>query len=130
MLNEKGPLMFINTVGTKVDDNNQQKVYDSRNTSNKKNKDKVSKEEEHPVLREEVKEPNILNISVEDRKLNNIIDMYHKNKPVLCNIILNKEEIVGTPYEKDNIFLYMKSSDESIIKINLIDIKDIVILKF
>ena len=36
MLNERGPLMFINTANTKIEKSSEQLVYDSRNPKVKK----------------------------------------------------------------------------------------------
>ncbi|NLD26798.1 MAG: hypothetical protein GX661_05500 [Acholeplasmataceae bacterium] len=118
MINDKGPLMFINTVNTQVDEVPQQKVYDSRNAKPKQK----TQEQETNV-------PDKL-IFLEERKLNNIIDMYNKNRPVLCNIIVKGFEIVGIPYKKDGRTLFVKISEDSVQEIEIKDIEDIIIIKF
>jgi hypothetical protein len=116
MINDKGPLMFINSVNTQVDEVPQQRVFDSRN---KKPKQRIVNKESFDKLK-----------FLEERKLNNIIAMYNKNKPVLCNIIVNGFETVGIPYKKDNQKLYVKTSEEAVEEIFLKDIDDIIIIKF
>lgn len=118
MINDKGPLMFINTVNTQVDEVPQQQVYDSRNAKPKQR-----------TQSQETSVPDKL-IFLEERKLNNIIDMYNKNRPVLCNIIVKGFEIVGIPYKKDGRTLSVKISEESVQEIELKDIEDIIIIKF
>ena len=112
MLKDNSPLMFINTVSTNVKEVPHQKIFDSRT---------------HKV-------PNIKTKSelgfLEERKLNNIIEMYQKNRPVLCNIICDAIEIVGIPYKKNEHKLFVKTSEEHIEEIYLNDITDIVIIRF
>ena len=112
MLNDKGPLMFINTVNTQVNEVPHQKVYDSRN----------SKVKEKPVQTG-------LNF-LEERKLRNILEMYLKNRPVLCNVICEESELVGIPFKKDEHFLFVKTSEEKVDRVLLKKITTIEIIKF
>jgi hypothetical protein len=143
MLNDKGPLMFINTVNTDVNEIPQQKVYDSRNHkprihTNEPTKEtatnQIGKIEENlrSLSEENVEEnpPSIKLNFLEERKLNNIIEMYNKNRPVLCNIICGEKELVGIPFKKDYNKLYVKTSEENVEEVSLNDITDIVIIKF
>lgn len=114
IMKDKGPLMFINTVNSQVDEVPQQKIYDSRDSKTKK--------ETHSTL-------NKLKF-LEERKLNNIIEMYKKDRPVLCNIIVKGKEILGIPYRKDKTKLFVKTGEERVEEIKLSDIEDIIIIKF
>lgn len=108
---DKGPLMFINTVNSQVDEIPQQKIYDSRDSKTKSaslNKLKF----------------------LEERKLNNIIEMYKKDRPVLCNIIVKGREVLGIPYKKDRTRLFVKTGENAVEEINLNEIEDIIIIKF
>ena len=67
---------------------------------------------------------------LEERKLNNIIEMYKKDRPVLCNIIVKGKEILGIPYRKDKTKLFVKTGEERVEEIYLNDIEDIIIIKF
>jgi len=111
-MKDKDPLMFINTVNSQVDEIPQQKIYDSRAPKSKgglhSNKLKF----------------------LEERKLNNIIEMYNKDRPVLCNIIVKGREVVGIPYRKDAGRLFVKTGEEAVEEISLSDIEDIIIIKF
>lgn len=112
MLNDKGPLMFINTVNTQVNEVPHQKIYDSR----------------YPKVKEN---PSLSGLSfLEERKLKNILEMYEKNRPVLCNIICEETELVGIPFKKDDVYLFVKTSEEKVERVMLNKITDIVIIKF
>lgn len=128
MFNDKGPLMFINTVNTQVDDIPQQKVYDSRHP--KRMKDKTTAESNSPT-QETILEDKPRHLSfLEERKLSNIIEMYEKDRPVLCNIICEETELVGIPFKKTDYKLYVKTSEDEVEEINLNEITDIIIIKF
>lgn len=135
MLNNKGPLMFINTVNTQIDDSSDQKVYDSRDNLQKKNlasmtnKPKEIQNYDSPKEDYPLKEP-VKPKFIEERKIRNIIEMYLKDKPVLCNIISNDLEIIGIPFKLDNSILYVKTSEDQCENIKLDDITDIIIIKF
>jgi hypothetical protein len=129
MLNDKGPLMFINTVSTQVDDIPQQKVYDSR--FSKKIQPVNNTEPVSPSIEVQGDEKSANTLSfLEERKLNNIIEMYNKNRPVLCNIIYEEKELVGIPFKKDDFRLFVKTDEESVEEIVLSEITDIIIIKF
>ena len=112
LLKDNGPLMYINTVSTQVNGVPHQKIFDSR-TQKVRNVKTRSKLE-----------------FLEERKLNNIIEMYHKNRPVLCNIVCEGEEIIGIPFKKTDRKLFIKNDEENIEEIYLIYITDIVIIRF
>lgn len=129
MLNDKGPLMFINTVSTQVDDIPQQKVYDSRFP--KKLQPATIPDTVSPSMEVQGDEKNTNSLSfLEERKLNNIIEMYNKDRPVLCNIIYEEKELVGIPFKKDDFRLFVKTDEESVEEIGLNEITDIIIIKF
>jgi len=112
MSKENGPLMFINTVSSNIKESSHQKIFDSRmQKEQRKNKDSK------------------LNY-LEERKINNIIEMYQKNRPVLCNIICKDQERVGIPFKKDDSVLFIKTSEEDVEEIYLNDINDIIIIRF
>lgn len=127
MLNNKGPLMFINTVNTKIEDTKDQKTYDSRGAPQKKNTDIIDKS---PNVQMNVEVNENKPKFIEERKIKNIIEMYQKNKPVLCNIITNNYEIVGIPYKMDTDNLSIKTSEDDSKDIKVNEIKDIIIIKF
>ena len=109
--------MFINTVNSQVDEIPQQQTFDSRDS-----KTKQIRKESNATL-------NKLKF-LEERKLNNIIEMYKKDRPVLCNIIVNGKEVVGIPYKKDKTRLFVKTGEERVEEIRLSEIEDIIIIKF
>lgn len=121
MLNDKGPLMFINTVNTQVEEIPQQKLYDSRTIKDDKERQNLEKivDEESPNLK-----------YLGERKLRNIIEMYNKGRPVLCNIICDGNEILGIPFKKNEDYLFVKISEEGTKEIKLNRITDIIIIKF
>lgn len=112
MLKENGPLMFINTVSTNVREGPHQKIFDSRTQNMKTANPKLN-----------------LNF-IEERKLNNIIEMYEKDRPVLCNIICGDNEYVGIPFKKSDGKLFIKINEESVEEIIMTDITDVVIIRF
>ncbi|MCK9471041.1 MAG: hypothetical protein WC006_07350 [Bacilli bacterium] len=135
MLNNKGPLMFINTVNTQIDDSKDQKIYDSRENLPKKHKINVSNPKEdnvlsNPPVEEQISKEPLKPRFIEERKIRNIIEMYHKDRPVLCNIISGDLEIIGIPYKLDDCLLYVKTSEDQSENIKLDDITDIIIIKF
>ena len=135
MFKNKGPLMFINTVNSEIDDTNDQKIFDSRN----KNHIEVKPREEVKVpeeINEYSSEDNFAQESIsrpkyiEERKIKNIIEMYNRNRPVLCNVVVGKEEIVGIPYKLDEEYLYIKLSENSFDQVKLEAITDVIIIRF
>jgi len=107
MIKNKGPLMFINTVNTEIQSTNEQEIYDSRLSKKK-----------------------LIRKFIDERKLRNIVDMYNKNKPILCNIILEGEEVVGIPYQINENEVLVKLEDGSTKEIMLDKIFDVIIIKF
>lgn len=127
MLNDKGPMLFINSVNTQVDESSQQKVYDSRVSVNSKDEKQSTKDTSNASA--EASDANKLEF-LETRKLNNIIEMYHKRRPVLCNIIVGDREVVGIPYQKDDNKLLVSIGEEVTEELNIDDIDEIIIIKF
>lgn len=114
MFKNKGPLMFINTVNTEIKNTNEQEIFDSRvDKKKKKNEEDIDDSK-----------------SFEERKIKNIIDMYNKNKPILCNIITTNGEIIGIPYKMLDNVLYIKLTEKEEKEIILDDILDIIIIRF
>lgn len=108
MFNDKEPLMFIDNVQPQIQDVKTQNVFDSR-----KSKKTMSTLD-----------------AFENKKIENVIQMYQKGRPVLCSIILEEEEIVGIPVEKDNTFIKVQLSEEEMKEIRLNAIQEINIIKF
>lgn len=115
MLNERGPLMFINTASTKIEKSAEQTVYDSRNPK--------TKEKSFIILSNN-------EIKVDERKIKNIIEMYNKNRPVYCNIKLNNEEIEGYPSSINDGKLRVMINEEKFLELDLVDILSISIIRF
>ena len=110
MFDEREPLMFINSINTKIENNtksNNQQIFDSR--KNKKSD---------------------LCFKVEERKIKNIIEMYRKKRPVFCEISTFSDTIKGIPYMLiDNILkVYIAEGIEEEIDIN--KIPNISIIRF
>lgn len=105
MLDDKGPLLFIQTVTTEAIPKNQT-TFDSR----------------------EAKKRN--NTFQEMRKLTNLIEMYQKMRPVLCNLVTDNHEYVGIPYHLDSSFLYFKTQDGKEDKLDLTLLRKIDIIRF
>lgn len=102
--------MFINTAKTTISNSNEQKVYDSRNQKHKNESFALD--------------------AFEARKLENIIEMYKRNKPVLCSISTSEGEVVGIPFEKGSSFIKVQLSEDQIREIQIKNIKGISIIKF
>lgn len=135
MLNNKGPLMFINTVNTQIEDSNDQKIYDSRMNTQKKVKENLANSNEEievskPLNSDYQNKEQIKPRFIEERKLKNIIEMYHKDRPVLCNIISGELEIIGIPFKLDDSLLYIKTSEDQCENIMVDEITDIIIIRF
>lgn len=105
--------MFINTASTKIEKSGEQIVYDSRSP-------KVKKDIKETVTKE----------FVDDKKLNNIIEMYNKNRPVFCNIEVGEEIIEGIPYMKDGEKLSVLITETRTKEIELSQISHISIVRF
>ena len=103
MQDDKGPLLYINSVTTEAIANNQN-VYDTRNPRQKTEKFKDLK------------------------KLKNIIEMFAKNRPVLCKLITKDGEIKATPYKivGNQILLKTAEGKEETIDINLLETIEII----
>lgn len=101
------PLMFIDSAKT-LNQNKNQVVYDSR----------------YKPVKEEVKviNPDIL------LKIDSVIELYQKVKPVVCEIKTIDNNYEGLPYSKDNEYLYVKQTGE-VLRIKLEDIEEINILR-
>ena len=104
MFDDKGPLLFIDSVQTKTKAKNQT-TFDSR-----------EKIEDNQVF---------FNM----KKLKNIIEMYNKNKPVVCRIITPNKEIEGIPFKLNNNTLYVLVDKETH-TFDLSKLQDIEIVRF
>ena len=101
----KGPLLFINSISSNVQGKNQE-IFDTRNPP--KQSDNFN----------------------DLRKLRNIIEMYQKERPVLCNIITNNIKVKAIPYkiEGNNVLVRTTDGKEEVIDIS--SIKNIEIIRF
>lgn len=135
MKKEKGPLLYIDTI-TVINDVKKTEKF-------KKKEDSTQNIDHEPLIIETTNVTSHLeeekvqgnqeeqeDESLESRKLNNIIEMYKKNRPVLCSIITKEEEIIGTPYQKADNSLFIKVSEAEAKTISLNDILEINIIKF
>lgn len=103
------PLMFIDSAKT-LNQNKNQVVYDSRYKP-------IKKEEPIKVINQEV----LL-------KIDGIIELYQKVKPIVCDIVASNNNYQGIPYSKDEEYLYIKQNGEEVI-LKLEDIEEINILR-
>ncbi len=103
------PLMFIDSA-KKLNQNKNQVVYDSRYKP-------IKKEEPIKVTNQDV----IL-------KIEGVIELYQKVKPIVCDIITKNTNYQGIPYNKDNEYLFIKQNGEDI-TLKLEDIEEINILR-
>ena len=85
------PLMFIDSAKT-LNQNKNQVVYDSRYKP-------IKKEEPIKVINQEV----LL-------KIDGIIELYQKVKPIVCDIVASNNNYQGIPYSKDEEYLYIKQN--------------------
>jgi len=106
MLDDNGPLLFINTVSTKAKASNQN-TFDSRKVNNR----------------------NTIDPS-EYKKLVNIVEMYKKNRPVLCRLITTKCYVEAIPYQLDDRILLMRTQDGKIEKLDITSLIKIEIIRF
>lgn len=106
--NDLNPLMFIDTVNTKITKNSSQQIFDSR----------YSKKQ-------------INNNNINYQTIKNIITLYNHNQPITCQITLvNQETIIGIPYYSDNKILKIKNEENDFdICININSIIELIILK-
>lgn len=105
MLDDKGPLLFINTV-TNVTEGSNQEIFDSRNP--------IKQNDNHQIK----------------KKLNNIIEMYHKDRPVLCNLITKNHSIKATPINIFGNSIIVKTIEGIEQEIEINNLEKIEILKF
>ena len=103
------PLMFIDSAKT-LNQNKNQVVYDSRYKS-------VKKEEPIKFINQDV----LL-------KIDGVIELYQKIKPVVCDIITKNSSYQGIPYSKDEEYLYIKQNGLDV-TLKLEDIEEINILR-
>ena len=106
--NDLNPLMFIDTVNTKITKNSSQQIFDSRYSRKQIN-----------------------NNNINYQTIKNIITLYNHNQPVTCQITLvNKEIIIGIPYYSDNKILKIKKEENDFdVSININSIIELIILK-
>lgn len=104
LLDDKGPLLFIDSVHS-ISKAKNQTTFDSRKKT------------------EEV--TNFFNF----KKLKNIIDMYHKQKPVTCRIITANRVFEGIPFQLENNILYFEVNDQKL-SCDISKIVNVEIIKF
>lgn len=112
LINDKEPLMFINTV-TSVKDSFNQKEFDSRKSNNK------IVEEVMTVLSEK-----------EIKKLRSIVELYNRNQMVYCKVVVDDMEYLGIPIMLKNKILTVKTSDSVLCDIDINKIKSVEIVHF
>ena len=105
MFEDKGPLLFIETVTTEAEAKNQT-TFDSR-------------------------EANVRTMVFnETKKLSNIIEMYQKNRPVLCNLVTDNKVYTGIPYHLENNWILFKTQDGIDDKLDITILRKIEIIRF
>ena len=72
----------------------------------------------------EVKKPSPI------ERIGYLIEMYEKDRPVLCNVISSDSEIIGVPFKLEDTYLLIKTKEDHYEKISINDIIDIIIIKF
>ena len=110
MNNKNMPIMFIDTVSTKIKDTSSQSIYDSRyketNTKWKVTKTKSVIDKKIDGILNLVKKGNTINVYLEltDTYIEGIIKERKENKLIIT--IYNKEELIDIDSIKDVIILY------------------------
>ena len=112
LINDKEPLMFINTCNS-INNVSWQEKFDSRNHS------KRLVEEVIGTLTEK-----------EIKKLKSMIELYNRNQMVYCKIVLVDRDVLGVPVMLKNGVLTIKNSDSNLSDIQISKIKGIEILHF
>ena len=105
MFDDKGPLLYIETVTTEAVPKNQT-TFDSRETNRYKTEFK------------------------EIKKLTNVIEMYQKKRPVLCNLVTDNITFTGIPYRLENNYLLFKTQEGNDDKLDLNLLRKIEIIRF
>jgi|SRR5690554_112646 len=101
MLDDNGPLLYINTVKSDAKANNQDN-YDSRIT-----------------------DKNTLY-----RKLGNIVSMYKRDKPVLCRLVTKSRDFMAIPVQLDKNILTFNTQEGKSDKIDITLLSKVEIIKF
>lgn len=114
-LNNKGPLMFINTTQVNTDFKTGNNSYDSRITKRKKL-------DNHKELNKEV-------VFIDKDKLMNVISLYSYDMPVVCSFKLEDREVIGIPTELNNSELNVLV-DNNNVKLDLSKVKEFTIVEF
>lgn len=104
MFDDKGPLLYIDSVTTDVSANNQT-IFDSRTKKTSNNFTDI-------------------------KKLTNIIAMYQKDKPVFCKLYTKIEDIYCFPMSLNNDVLTVKKEDGKLMEFKISEIKDLEIINF
>jgi len=112
LINDKEPLMFINTT-TSVNNSSWQEKYDSRF------KPKTVVEEVISTLSDK-----------EIKKIKSMVELYNRNQMVYCKLVLKDKEILGVPVMLKNNILTLKNSDSVLNDVNISTIKSIEIVHF
>lgn len=117
---QKGPLMFINSIQTTNKKSTGQQVYDSRNPKKILRKTIV----EEPVS--QIKEIKL--DEKEIKKLRNVVTLYHNNIHALCSIKCESKSYEGYPSSIDENYLSIVCQDEKL-TIPLWEIEEFLILE-
>ncbi|HHU56115.1 MAG TPA: hypothetical protein GXZ48_05460 [Acholeplasmataceae bacterium] len=106
MTDDNGPLLFIKSVSTEAKAHNQT-IFDSRK--------------------------HIINSKLSAREYNKllrIIEMYKKNRPVLCKVVTKNRVVEAIPYQLDDRILLLKTQDGKTEKLDSYLIESIEIISF
>ncbi len=104
--------MFINTVSSSVNGNNQE-YFDSRTCQVK-------------LVEEVITSLNDKEIS----KIQSMVELYNKNQTVYCRITTNTGEILGIPVKMSDNLLTIKTSEALLLDVELSKIKSVEIIHF
>jgi len=136
---QKGPLLYINSV-TVINEKKESKSFNDNETLiNEPPKQEKIPPKDEPIDNHENEEKDVVEDDHEEetpfnifecRKLYNILAMYRKNRPVLCEIVTKNETIIGVPFQENSDVLSMKISKFENKDIPLSDIREINIIKF
>ena len=136
---QKGPLLYINSV-TVINEKKESKSFNDNETLiNEPPKQEKIPPKDEPIDNHENEEKDVVEDDHEEeapfnifecRKLYNILAMYRKNRPVLCEIVTKNETIIGVPFQENSDVLSVKISEFENKDIPLSDIREINIIKF
>ena len=128
-LDNKGPLMFINTTQTNTNFKTGNNIYDIIITKRKKIQETSNNTNADNVSDTDAIDNSDYDIKIDLEKLRNVTTLYSYKMPVLCQFNVNNEEVVGVPTNLLDNELDLLVND-SHIKISLNDIIEFKILEF